>query len=109
MKKFMVRCDIEGVSGVVSYAQAEPGNPEYEFGRSMFLNDLSALLTGLNQGGADSIVIYEIDQGTGKLSYVGHEPTLGKTPRNFAIDPTGTFLLVANQDSGKNPLSARAT
>jgi len=28
MKKYMVRCDIEGVSGVVSFAQAEPGKPE---------------------------------------------------------------------------------
>ncbi|MGA2073619.1 MAG: beta-propeller fold lactonase family protein [Terriglobia bacterium] len=24
---------------------------------------------------------------------------LGKTPRNFSIDPTGTYLFVANQDS----------
>ena len=28
-----------------------------------------------------------------------HEPTQGKTPRNFSIDPTGTFLLAANQDT----------
>jgi 6-phosphogluconolactonase len=24
---------------------------------------------------------------------------MGKTPRNFVIDPTGNFLLVANQNS----------
>jgi 6-phosphogluconolactonase len=24
---------------------------------------------------------------------------MGKTPRNFGIDPTGRFLLAANQDS----------
>jgi 6-phosphogluconolactonase len=30
---------------------------------------------------------------------VGHQPTLGKTPRNFNFDPSGNFLLVANQDS----------
>jgi 6-phosphogluconolactonase len=24
---------------------------------------------------------------------------MGKTPRNFAIDPTGKFLLAANQES----------
>ena len=49
--------------------------------------------------GHDSIVIYKIDQRTGKLTYAGHESTQGKTPRNFAIDPTGRFLLVANQDT----------
>jgi 6-phosphogluconolactonase len=26
-------------------------------------------------------------------------PTMGKTPRHFAIDPTGKFLLAANQES----------
>jgi 6-phosphogluconolactonase len=47
----------------------------------------------------DSIVIYRIEETTGKLSLVGFEPTRGKTPRNFAINPTGDLLLVANQDS----------
>ena len=37
---------------------------------------------------------------TGKLSLVGIEPTQGKNPRNFAIDPTGTYLLAENGDSG---------
>jgi 6-phosphogluconolactonase len=49
--------------------------------------------------GHDSIVIYEVDQATGKLSLVGHEPSQGAGPRFFTIDPTGTLLLVANQDS----------
>lgn len=49
--------------------------------------------------GHDSIVIFRIDPLAGSLSYVGHEPTQGKTPRSFGIDPTGSFLLAANQDS----------
>ncbi len=53
---------------------------------------------GSNRG-HDSLVIFEINEGTGKLTYVGHEPTQGKNPRNFAIDPAGIFLLAANQDS----------
>jgi len=53
---------------------------------------------GSNRG-HDSIVIFAIDEETGKLTYIGNEPTRGKTPRNFAIDPTGTFLLAENQRS----------
>ena len=34
------------------------------------------------------------------LTSAGFTPVGGKTPRNFAIDPTGKFLLAANQDSG---------
>jgi 6-phosphogluconolactonase (cycloisomerase 2 family) len=33
------------------------------------------------------------------LSPIGWEPTQGKTPRFFAIEPSGTFLYAANQDS----------
>ncbi len=47
----------------------------------------------------DSIAIFAVDQETGMLSAVGHQPTLGRIPRNFAIDPSGKFLLAGNQDS----------
>ncbi|HEV8630528.1 MAG TPA: lactonase family protein [Thermoanaerobaculia bacterium] len=49
--------------------------------------------------GHDSIAIFAIDAATRRLTLVGHQPTLGKTPRNFALDPTGRYLLVANQES----------
>jgi 6-phosphogluconolactonase len=55
-------------------------------------------LYGSNRG-HDSIVAFTIDERSGKLSYLAHEPTQGKTPRNFVIDPTGAFLLAANQNS----------
>jgi 6-phosphogluconolactonase len=55
-------------------------------------------LYGSNRG-HDSIVVFTIAPGDGALSPVQHQSTLGRTPRNFAIDPTGRFLLVANQDS----------
>ncbi len=49
--------------------------------------------------GHDSIVVYQIDRHTGRLTYVDHRSTEGRTPRSFGIDPTGSFLLAANQDS----------
>ena len=33
------------------------------------------------------------------LTVIGRERTQGRTPRGFAIDPSGEFLLAANQDS----------
>jgi 6-phosphogluconolactonase len=53
---------------------------------------------GSNRG-HDSIAIFAIDQATGHLTPRGHEPTQGRTPRNFNIDPDGRFLFAANQDS----------
>lgn len=47
----------------------------------------------------DHLVVYSIDQKTGKLTYITNQPVEGKTPRNFMIDPSGKWVLVANQDS----------
>ncbi len=53
---------------------------------------------GSNRG-HDTLVIYGIDQSTGKMTYIGHQSTLGEEPRNFAITPDGAFLLAENQNS----------
>jgi 6-phosphogluconolactonase len=49
--------------------------------------------------GHDSIAVFEIESGSGRLTPVAYEPTLGKWPRHFAIDATGKLLLAANQNS----------
>ena len=52
-----------------------------------------------NRGESNTIGILSINQSNGKLLWVDDQSTLGKTPRNFNLDPTGNFLLVANQNS----------
>jgi 6-phosphogluconolactonase len=47
----------------------------------------------------NNIVIYSIDRKNGQLVKKGEQPSGGKAPRNFMIEPDGNFLLVANQDS----------
>jgi len=49
--------------------------------------------------GHNSIAAFRIDPKTGRVALIEHQPTQGKTPRNFAIDPAGHFLLAENQDS----------
>jgi 6-phosphogluconolactonase len=49
--------------------------------------------------GHDSITEFAIDPARGTLTLAGDFPTQGRTPRNFALDPTGMFLLAANQES----------
>ncbi len=53
---------------------------------------------GSNRG-HDSIVIFEVDSGTGRLSIVDYESTRGEFPRNFALDPSRRFLFAANQNT----------
>ena len=52
-----------------------------------------------NRGDANTITIFSINPQNGKLIVAGSQSTLGKTPRNFNFDPTGNYLLVANQQS----------
>ena len=52
---------------------------------------------GSNRG-HDSIAIWAVGA-DGRVTKVGHESTRGKTPRGFALDPSGSWLLAANQDS----------
>jgi 6-phosphogluconolactonase len=66
-------------------------------GAEVYVHPSGKFVYGSNRG-HDSIVIFLIDEATGRLTLVGHESTRGRTPRNFVIDPTGTFLLAANQD-----------
>ena len=53
-------------------------------------------LYATNRGDANTISIFKILD-NGKLESIGQTSTLGKGPRNFAIDPTGNYLLVAHQ------------
>jgi 6-phosphogluconolactonase len=53
-----------------------------------------------NRGTANSIAAYKVDANKGTLTPAGIFSTKGQIPRNFTIDPTGQFLLAANEDSG---------
>jgi 6-phosphogluconolactonase len=49
--------------------------------------------------GEDAIVVFGRNAVDGTLTVVGRQSTLGKTPRHFAIDPSGRWLVAANQNS----------
>lgn len=52
-----------------------------------------------NRGEINSIAIFEISSQDGALRLLGNQTTYGRAPRSFAIDPSGKFLIVANQDT----------
>ena len=52
-----------------------------------------------NRGKENNLAIFSVNQQSGKLTLKGYQSTMGEIPRNFCIDPTGNFLLVANQET----------
>jgi 6-phosphogluconolactonase len=60
--------------------------------------------------GDDFLIAFHIDPATGKLTALSGNPRTscgGKVPRNFTLDPTGRWMLVANQVSGNLSVFAR--
>ena len=43
--------------------------------------------------------MFAIDPGNGHLTALGHVPSGGRTPRNFAFDPTAKWLVCTNHGS----------
>lgn len=76
------------------------GDTNYPGSAEIFITPDSKYLYASNRGDVNSIAMYTIDQTSGKLNVIDWVSVNGKTPRSFSIDPTGKFVLVANQDSG---------
>jgi 6-phosphogluconolactonase len=57
--------------------------------------------------GDDFLYACKTDPGTGALTPMGRSSCGGKTPRNFAVDPTERWMLVANQNSDQLSVFAR--
>ena len=52
-----------------------------------------------NRGTANQLLVFSIDPATGQLKELQRRAVEGDHPREFSLDPTGKFLLVANQKS----------
>jgi len=53
---------------------------------------------GSNRG-HDSISVFEVDAGSGRLTRTQTESSGGKMPRHFTLDPSAHFLVAENQGS----------
>ncbi|MBB2145894.1 beta-propeller fold lactonase family protein [Pedobacter sp. LMG 31464] len=52
-----------------------------------------------NRGDANQIIIFKVDILTGKAELLQRSATNGLGPRNFAISPSGDFMIIAHQHS----------
>ncbi len=84
---------------VQSISGAKPGFNGFMGSADIHLSPDGKFLYASNRGDANDISIFSVNPANGKLTYLHSEPVLGKAPRNFCIDPSGNWLLVANQNS----------
>jgi 6-phosphogluconolactonase len=96
--------------GVLSRRQTISSLPDGFKGRSscaqVLVSDDGRFVYGSNRG-HDSIATWPVRQPTGEVGAPNFVPSGGKTPRNFAIDPSGRWLITAHQDSNNLFVFAR--
>ncbi|CAN5531679.1 hypothetical protein BH23CHL5_BH23CHL5_19510 [soil metagenome] len=94
--------DWDGGEGIATLRQTTSTLPADFSGEStcahIVVSPDGRFVYGSNRG-HDSIAIFSVHESTGALTPLGHQLTGGKEPRNFAIDPSGNWLLAANQHS----------
>lgn len=86
--------EVQTVSTLPAGVEVQKGYSTAE----VFAHPNGKFLYGSNRG-HDTIAVFAIDQKTGKLTLVQHEPSVVKIPRGFGIDPTGQYLIAAGQNS----------
>jgi 6-phosphogluconolactonase len=80
---------------------AHPASASGPFGSAdIHVSPDGRFLYASNRGTENNLAIFAIDKVKGTLTAAGYQPTGGEQPRNFAIDPSGRYLLVANQRTG---------
>lgn len=93
---------IDSVNAGLSYVQTfsiVKTDGDAAAGADIHITPSGKFLYASNRDPENVIAIFSIDQQTGNLTSLGFVSSGGNTPRNFAIDPSGSFLLVANQNS----------
>jgi 6-phosphogluconolactonase len=92
----------DSASGTLREIETQPTAPQgfvgVNTGSQVVVHPSGKLVFGSNRGD-DSIVVFAIDEATGKMTLKGHTKSGGVKPWDFTVDPTGTFLYAANQDS----------
>ncbi|HEY9116488.1 MAG TPA: lactonase family protein, partial [Roseivirga sp.] len=79
-------------------ALQEQGDTREPSGAAIKIHPNGKFLYASNRGEINEVVAFKIGD-NGELIKVGAYSSQGKTPRDFEIDPSGKFMLVANQDS----------
>tara|TARA_R110002049_G_scaffold17731_2_gene68586 strand:+ start:149337 stop:150431 length:1095 start_codon:yes stop_codon:yes gene_type:complete len=86
---------LEPIAADFSYAEER----ENYQGADIHVSPDGKFLYASNRG-ENTLAIFAIAENSGNLKLVGHEPTFGDHPRSFVIDPSGKYLVVANQVTG---------
>ena len=93
-------CNIENPTTAIQTINSHPQNYKGSIGSAAIkISNDGKFLYASNRGESNTVAAFAIDQQTGKLTLKGFIESGGKGPRDFSIDPTDSFILIANGNS----------
>jgi 6-phosphogluconolactonase len=87
---------LKQVAEVPSVAAANRGSSD---GAAIKLHPSGKTLYASHRGQYNSISVFTVDETSGDIHYTSSFSTQGEGPRDFEIDPSGRWLVVAHQNS----------
>ncbi len=106
----LLTCDYNADTGALETRQTistlPEGYDEETYCAHVIVSPDGRFVYGSNRG-HDSIATFLVTNDAGEVALIGHAPTRGSFPRHFTLDPDGTRLLVANQNSDNLAVLAR--
>jgi 6-phosphogluconolactonase len=106
----LLTCDYDAETGALETRQTistlPEGYDEETYCAHVLVSPDGRFVYGSNRG-HDSIAAFVVSGDDGEVDLIGSAPTRGSFPRHFALDPDGTRLLVANQNSDNLAILAR--
>lgn len=106
---YVILIDVEGVTGVTNYPQAENS----AFGIDMLMNDLNALLEGLLENGKSTVMLYEqhtdgcnvrLEELPESVAVVRGKPTRWSIWRDLGVRFDGLIMLGFHAKTGEGTL-----
>ncbi|MHC8320627.1 lactonase family protein [Pseudomonas sp. GB2N2] len=84
---------------IVDLAAGQPTSDKA--GAALHVSNDGKFLYVSNRGTANQLLVFAIDPATGHLKELQRRSVEGDHPREFSLDPSGKFLLIANQKSNQ--------
>lgn len=106
----VIALDYDPETGILTPFQTISTIPEshtsFNGGAAIRISNDGKFVYASNRG-HDSIAVFAVSASDGTLSLVEYVPTEGNIPRDFDLDPTNQFVVVAHQDSDNLTLFER--
>ncbi len=97
--------DFDAQAGTMTLTQTMPTVPKEQLAKEKFsscsevvVHPTGKFVYAANRG-HDTVTAFAIDQASGQLQVIEREHIRGAEPRNFNLDPSGSWLLAAGQNS----------